>query len=496
MSGRPLILADANRAEEFLLLGRSRRLWEGFRIHTNADGTVWATTGRDSHVFAVTWLGPGWVFETAAPERWAQELKERQDAMRTASPEQHQDELRAIIARLRLGIIAERVLWLGHQQVLRLRTSLLVLPDFLLAEAIWGSVCSWPAHWRQEILAILKGLCWIHVTKGPIQDSTQLGTDTVLITHATDLRHTPQDACGNGCDGQPDGHHHHYLINIGRGFLGVLEDFAQAEDASGVRTYAFPVSGRSRRQSTTLRKVGRSGQLVSIYLPAKLGERSVCDALTTSQHRLLQALVRETTRNPGPERQSVSEAQIIQGNLVPTTNGKAAFPCDLLDARAAYVGFNGNKVLKGRGYRLLTPGGWLAKAGYSGDDIAAFFLDLAALADRLALIPVGVEPGTHSCLTLNQMSGLVGTGHGLTRLGRLHLRVYAPSDYLARWNAFFGWEEQVCQATETNAALAIAVAIQKQGISQKQLAQGMGVDASLLSKVLRGKKGWPPSWSD
>ena len=57
MGGHPLILADGDRAEQFLLLGRSRRLFDGFSMHTDGDGVVWATKDFGDHVFAVTWLG-------------------------------------------------------------------------------------------------------------------------------------------------------------------------------------------------------------------------------------------------------------------------------------------------------------------------------------------------------------------------------------------------------------------------------------------------------
>ena len=186
-----------------------------------------------------------------------------------------------------------------------------------------------------------------------------MGKETALLTHVADLRGTPNDVCGDGCEGLDVRRHHHFLVNVGRGFLGILEQFVQEEDDAGVRTYAFPVQGRYRRQSSTLRKVGKSGQLVSIYLPAKLGNREACEALTASQHRLLQAIVRETTRNTKEERQSVSEAEVMKGNVIPTVNGKDSFACDLLDPQGTFVGFNGNKLLKGRGYLVASEGGWL-----------------------------------------------------------------------------------------------------------------------------------------
>ena len=240
MFGFPLILADAERAEQFLLLGRSRRLFDGFSVHTDRDGNVWATKTVASHTFAATWLGPGWVFNAIAQERWADDLKVRRQAMLDATPERHRQELvEAVAANLRLGMTAERLLWLIHQQVLRHRSSLLRLPDYLLADAIWGTKKR-PTHWRKEILEVLKSLTWIHVAAGPIDDSTPLGTDTALLTYVADLRGTAGDVCGEGCERGGVKGHHHYLINVCRGFLGILEQFAQSEDDAGVRAYAFP----------------------------------------------------------------------------------------------------------------------------------------------------------------------------------------------------------------------------------------------------------------
>jgi hypothetical protein len=495
MPGYPLILADADRAEQFLLLGRPRSLFDGFFQYTDGDGNMWATKAVVGHTFAVTWLGSGWVFDPCGRRRRAEELNTRQRAMLSATPERHQQQLEAVIAQLRFGAMAERLLWVIHQQVLRLRSSLLCLPDFILADAIWGAERKLPGHWRTDIINVFNGLTWLHVIKGPITESTVLGIDTAILTHVADLRGNAADVCGEGCRGQSVKRHHHYLINVGRGFLGILEGFGQAEDDRGVRTYLFPVKGR-HKQSSSLRQAGKSGQLVSIYLPAKLGSRSACENLTLDQHRLLQAIVRETTRNTRAEGQSVLEAEVMQGNEIPSINGKTTLVCPLLSPDGTYVGFNGNKFLKRRGYLVTSPGGWLAKAGYSLDQPSAFFQDMAVLAHHLALIPVGIEGGNHF-LDLTQICTLTDSARGVNSLAHLHLRIYAPSDYLARWNQTFGWQDVIHEPQAANdPGLAVNLAIKEKNVSQKQLAEGMGVDRSLLNKVLRGKRPWPEGWLD
>src|SRR5262249_3848129 len=98
-------------------------------------------------------------------------------------------------------------------------------------------------------------------------------------------------------------------IDVGRGLLGVLEQFAREDEAGGVRTYVWPAGRAGKKvpkgknkaggkgdKKLTLRTVGAGGNLATVYLPALLGKKTVCDGFTPGQRRLLQAIVRETTR--------------------------------------------------------------------------------------------------------------------------------------------------------------------------------------------------------
>jgi hypothetical protein len=128
---------------------------------------------------------------------------------------------------------------------------------------------------------------------------------------------------------------------------------------------------------------------------------------------------------------------------------------------------------------------------------SAFFRDLGVLADRLSLVPVGIDPGNLACVGLERMSAFASSPPGVTALRRVHLRLYAPADYLARWNQVFRWREEVLQGGfARDPAAIVASALKEKVVSQKQLAAGMGVDRSLLNKVLRGKKPWPEGWLD
>ncbi len=75
-----------------------------------------------------------------------------------------------------------------------------------------------------------------------------------------------------------------------------------------------PTTSRSvagRRDGPTLIDAGKTGKLVTIYLPAKLGDPAACSRLTHDQHRLLQAIVRETTRKTKTKRRDLSEAEVF-----------------------------------------------------------------------------------------------------------------------------------------------------------------------------------------
>ena len=207
----------------------------------------------------------------------------------------------------------------------------------------------------------------------------------------------------------------------------------------------------------------------------------------------MQAIVRETTRNTKDERESASEAEVLHGNVIPTINGRSTVECELLQPDVDYVGFNGNKILKGRGYLIASPGGWLVKAGYALDQVRAFLDDLTILADKFTIIVIGIDQ-EHHCLTLNEVRALMTSLH---KVRHLHLRIYGQSDYLARWNHIFAWQN-VLQNNQADhdPAMVVEMAINQADVSQAQLAEGMGVDRSLLSKVIRRKKPWPHGWLD
>ena len=499
MTTSPLVLVSRTRAANSPLLGSVTRLFQDHEIWTDDAGVVWATRRVGEHWFAVTWLGSGWVFDPLAAERYAERLAAQRRKMARADVARHQQELEIVVRQVRLGNHTERLLWSIQQALLSGKQSVFRLPDFLLAQTVWR-MSRKPTHWRTELLHLLQGLTWLHVADGPSDEPPGFGRDSALLTHVADLRKTPAaDRCSPECPGYGGPPHHHYLVNVGRGFLGVLEQFGQ-DSGTGVRSYEFPRGG-PKSKGPCLWRVGKQGKLVSIFLPAVLGEPTICATFTRQQHRLLQALVREMTRAKKVRRTSLSEPEVFTGDLVPVFHGKGTKSCGLLDPAGQYVGFNGNGKRKGRGYLLATEGGWLAKAGYSLDDIEGFLGDLLALTESLGLIVVGVSQGnTH--LSLSDMRKLARTASGRQTVQRLHVRVYTSANFLERWTAFFSCKNPVAGTTSTPAAPADAPAtdtavaaliaeMQRKKLSGRHLAQGLKRDHSFVAKALKGARPWP-----
>src|SRR5262249_28494719 len=156
-------------------------------------------------------------------------------------------------------------------------------------------------------------------------------------------------------------------------------------------------------------------------------------------------------------------------------NGKKLITIPALDTDRAYVTFGGNGALRGRGYRLTTDGGWLAKGGYEAGDVGTFLGDLAALAGPLGLVVVGLRPPTQEVLSPGQLRELALTPAGRDTLQTVHLRIYTGDDYLGRWCDLFGW----C-ATAPQQPLPLEDAVQRllidmaqKGVSSRRLALGV-----------------------
>ena len=490
-----LALADRARVDQFALIGSarsSRHLFADYQTWTDSDGVAWAGKRLDGHCLAFTWLGPGWSFDPHAPDRAKDRIEVQRNRMHDASRNDHNIQFNSVLRRILTGVRAERLLWLIHQQAFVSRTSSLRLPDIMLATVIWGrNQEHWPRHWRQVLLHLLQGLSWLHVADWIDHDPPALGPQTALLAYAADLRASSNDACGKECPAYGSDLHHHYLITLGRGFFGKLEEFGREID-SGIRTYDF-ARGGPKTKGPCLWRIGKTGSLRSIFLPAFLGDPEVCASFTLRQHRLIQALVRETTRARSAKG-AVAEAAVFSGDLIPDFLGRGQIVCSSLAQSAQLIAFTGNGKRKGLGYLLASPGGWAAKAGYEISEINDLLDDLVTIADPLGLTVIGINPSsTH--FSLDRMRGLIATSQGRQIVERLHIRVYTSADYLDRWKRHFGIAGS---DSEPKVSLAITVAdllaeMKIKQVSRRALADGIGADWSFVSKILAGKKPPPQS---
>jgi hypothetical protein len=491
MNSDPFVLIDRERRRVFGWLAEARRPFHGASVTTDGDGVPWTWTHVGDSAVGITWYGPGRVWDRDWAEANADEVARCRESVRAAPPHAHRVRLEEVASGLRLGDLARRVLYAVHRAVLVQKTSLVKVSDGWLAETCWGTGrATRPKHWRSVLREILRGLSWLHVADRVPDGPPSFGPQSVLITHAGDLRGMEHDECPGDCGDR--GHaHHHFEVDIGPGFLGLLERFGQV-DGAGVRRYQFPVSGK--RAATTLRGVGKSGRLVSAFVPAVLGEPGRCRTVDPGSHRILQALVRETTRPSKPQSDADPRAEVLTGGLVKTWSGRTTIRCKLLGHDRPLVGFNGNGKRKAMGFRLTGEWGWLPKAGYPADAIPAFLDDLAAVAEPLSLTVIGVGP-SNTLYTLSQLRGMAESAAGRRQLDRLDVRVFAPAEYASRWAAYFGWADPVGRVAD-RPEFDLLAEMRSRQMSCRGVAAGVGCDHSFLSRVLKGTKSWPPGLLD
>jgi hypothetical protein len=442
----------------------------------------------------MTSVGPSWIFDAEARQAWQGEYERAVREAAGASPANHRQRFAEELSHLRLGQAAERVAWAIHASVMADRTSVVTLSDRRLATHVWGTRL--PKHWRGVLLRVLESLSWLHVAPASDAGPPSFGAHSVLLTHFADLRRQ-NSACPASCPFEVQGRHHHLKVEVGPAFLGVLEQFG-ASDSSGVRHYSFPIAGK-KESGATLRKIGKTGSLVPVFLPAKVGIPARCDQLSRAQHRLLQALVRETTREKPKDRALPTDAAAQIGNVVPGFSGPRQVACPQLDPLAKYVGFNGNGKRKGRGYKLTSPGGWLAKAGFPVGQVAEFLDALAGVAEPMKITVVGFSKGGRT-YSLPDLVRLTAAPQGRQTLDALHLRAYAPADYLNLWSRWFGVEHEVRgpggESSNNERLLALQAQMRSKGVSGRGLAACLKEDPSFVSKVLRGAKAPPDGFLD
>ena len=164
----------------------------------------------------------------------------------------------------------------------------------------------------------------------------------------------------------------------------------------------------------------------------------------------------------------------------------------------AYVTFGGNGKRKGLGYLLASEGGWLAKAGYAPERIAAFLSDVEKLSQHLGLIAIGVHRKTQQHVNLARMKSLAASHAGRSELQELHVRFYTTADFQQRWSSHFQWAAPVTAQVSTEPLLDLIDAMEKKNVTRRALAVGIGQDPphyphrGMVGRGWRGNATQPP----
>jgi len=504
-------------------------------IWTDAHDIGWAVSlmsvkARDLHTYgglAISWNGGGRVIDPAAREEYLRVVQEKMAEL-GSSENATRLRLQQMADRMWLYERGEQLLWAIHAAVLMQRRSIILLPDVALAEIVWGGCRDdWPQNWRDSLSEILWSLSQLHMATlriGALGWRPQFAMRSVAVAHCELLEASrgPGRYCRSSCPlwNCPD-RHNHFLIQIGYGFLGLLEHFAIADNNSGGRQFDFDQK-HPKGDAGKLIVVGRKqGEIVPVHLPTKVFGGSKWSQLTRGHRGIVQGLVREVTRvKKRSDTKRRDRADVLIGNQVPDVRGQADVACPLLRRDGRYVCFNGNGRRRGLGYLIAGKKnhGWLAKCGYVdaievqakwsgkggiGRTVRCFLKELGDVAQMLRLTVVGIARRTGECLNLKQITEIAQVSNDMKSLNEIHIRVYGPEDYLERCREVLAERGEFLNipggtggVIEADGLLGddnvdLKVRMQRAGLTQDELARHLGVTKSFVSKVLKGRKQWP-----
>jgi hypothetical protein len=505
---------------------------EGGFIWMDKDGDGWAVSllpvdGRE-HVYgglAISWNGGGRWVDPLARAEYRRVVEEKMAELDATSETETRRRLQKLADQIWLYERAEQLLWAIHAAVLMQKNSVVLVPDVALGEIIWGAERSaWPDNWRQTVADILWSLSRLHVATmhiGKANWQPRFTMRSVAVAHVEHLETSrkQQGFCKKCCPlwNAPD-RHGHFLIQIGYGFLGVLESFAITDDQHEVRRFDFHPNPTGPA-SKLVKEAQKAGAIVPVHLPTKVFGPSDWSGLSRGQCGIIQGIVGEVTRVVKRTTSSRQDrAEIVCGSLVPGVRGKGQVVCDLLRAERRYVAFNGNGHRRGKGYLIVgrKKGGWLAKCGYLTGNVdpeglvPQFLDDLAVVAGILDLTVVGIYPRSGQWLDLEQMKQLAAFPKGLERLQEVHLRIYGPEDYLERCRRFIAERGSFAaipgentpvvtspsQALLDDEGLDLRIRMKQKGITLNELARHLGISKPFVSAALNGKKSWPPDMKE
>ena len=502
-------------------------------IWTDRNGTGWAVrlvSLRDQHAYAglaLSWNGEGRVIDRHVREEYLQAIEQKMGE--PDGIEKNMNKLVQMADRIWLFDRAEQILWAIHAAVLMQRSSVILVPDVTLGEVIWGARgTGWPANWRKTLMDILTSLSQLHVAQLRIGGSEwrpQFTMRSVAVAHCeiVELTQRTGPVCSTVCPlwSQPVAHDH-FRIQIGYGFLGLLEHFAIRDDREGDRQFDFEQRKLPGDAGKLIGDARSKGSIVPVHLPAKVFGPSKWSGITQSQIGIIQGLVREVTRvQHGKSSTRRDKAEVLVGNKVPDVRGRQV-ACPLLLANQRYICFCGNGVRRGQGYLIIgnDGNGWLAKCGYLtpgsdpmqwagkdgiGSAVRNFLSDLQTLARTVGFTVVAITRRNEQWLTLTRLIEIANVSDPLASISEIHLRIYGPENYLDRLRTLLadGGQfsvipgGQVNEITPSQAPLLgnvnldLKVRLRRAGLTQQALADYLGVSKGFISDVLNGKKAWP-----
>ncbi|MCA9124737.1 MAG: helix-turn-helix transcriptional regulator [Planctomycetaceae bacterium] len=468
--------------------------------------------GKQYHAFCVNWGGNPLLLDQEARRKIEADANDQLPKLDDADRSLSSQGLQTVTRNLRLFDRGEQLLWLIHATVLSQRSSVITLPDIQCGEVIWGGDRQkWPQNWRREIIHILRSLMHIRTERlviGKNGWNPRFGAESVAVAHIEDMKRTESgnDRCLDSCPMFLSGvSHNHFVVQIGLGFLGVLEKFLVTKDERGERTYDF--------SSSKVREVRKAGtDIVTASLPSKILGGAKWAEISKNERRILDALTLELTRDPKSQRND--KAHVYEGNKVVGRKPGVLVECPLLVPSDRYVVFGGNGKRSGCGYQVVgrKGTGWLYKCGdyiVSKDaaqlrrEIRAFMNDLCELSSKFGLIPAAIDKNSNRWIGIEDLKRLAHNQSGVARLKAFQLRVFAPEDWSERIRAYFaakGGFNEVPTIETSPGSMAdceqhecLSDRVRRLGIKQGQLAREIGVSRSQLTNLLNGARRWSPA---
>ena len=321
-----------------------------------------------------------------------------------------------------------------------------------------------------------------------------------------------ENRCRPGCPYWDKGvKHDHFLIEVSSGFLGVLERFGLPGSKSKMRTFNFVELPEDEAARKSIQEARKEGRIITVNVVAAMLGPARWAKLSGLQQRIVQALTREITRAKNSSRPD--KAAIVQNGRVPGSQGEPTRVCPDLQSHRCYVAFNGNGRRKGQGYTLFGAKGrgWLHKFGLMPEqnadagEVRALFKELNLWREAIGLVVVGYHPKRDKWLKWSELKAMA-TGQSPqvnSMLISLHLRFYAPEDYLDRLRNYFaergGFATNDEGASKPQSSLFdddLLIRIRKIGIRNKDLASKLGVSPSFVSQLMTGQCSWPQNRRD